>query len=266
MVAMFRKNFLAVLPAVRDTLIDFKAFCDQSLALRKQYQAAQPFPHIVIDDFLPAESFDLVLRAMPKFGDPELKWSDLGANLPDGRPAQAEKFHLDNLLLMKPPLRQLIQELSSAAFMVLLGQLTGIHGLVPDAYLTGAGVHIVRNGGMLRVHTDFAEHPALNLDRRLNLLLYMNPEWKEEYGGHLELWNADMTRKEKEILPVANRCVIFNTTDQSFHGHPKALTCPNDRARQSIALYYFTPKARPEGEKVAYRTNWQLLPDERGES
>ena len=260
--ALVRKAFLDALPNVRNTLIDFVALEQRVRALRNEYASARPFPHVVIDDFLPGSSFERVLAAMPGQGPAEPRWNDLNSAMADGRPAQTEKLHLDNALLMRPILRELMGELNCAAFLTLLGQLTGIHGLLSDPYLTGAGVHVVRPGGMLRVHTDFREHPTLNLDRRLNLLLYMNPDWKEAYGGHLELWNEDSTRVVRRILPIANRCVIFGTTDRSFHGHPRPLTCPDDRHRQSIALYYFTTKPRDAGSKPSYTTNWQVLPDE----
>jgi Rps23 Pro-64 3,4-dihydroxylase Tpa1-like proline 4-hydroxylase len=90
------------------------------------------------------------------------------------------------------------------------------------------------------VHADFNRHEKLNLDRRLNLLLYLNRDWKEEYGGHLQLWTRDMGRCVVKVLPVFNRCVVFSTTDFSYHGHPDPLTCPPGRTRKSIAMYYYT--------------------------
>jgi hypothetical protein len=97
------------------------------------------------------------------------------------------------------------------------------------------------------VHADFNKHPVFNLDRRLNALLYLNKDWKEEYGGHLELWNRDVTRCEAKILPVFNRLAVFGTTDFTFHGHPNPLQCPEGTTRKSLALYYFS-NGRPAEE------------------
>ena len=100
---------------------------------------------------------------------------------------------------------------------------------------------------MLKVHADFNKNRFLGLDRRLNLLIYLNKDWEESYGGHFELWNKDMTKCEKKILPLFNRMAMFSTTTYSYHGHPSPLTCPPGRSRKSIALYYYT-NGRPVNE------------------
>jgi len=99
----------------------------------------------------------------------------------------------------------------------------------------------------LAIHADFNRHRAYSLDRRLNLLLYLNKDWREEYGGHLQLWNRDMTRCEAKVLPVFNRVMIFSTTDFTYHGHPDPLQCPEGMTRKSLALYYFS-NGRPAEE------------------
>src|SRR5262249_40219371 len=184
--------------------------------------------------------------------------------LPDGRPSQAKKYHLQNVLLMKPPVRQLIWELNSGPFMVLLQHLTGIEWLLPDPHLQGGGVHVVGAGGLLRVHADFSKPPAFKFERRLNLLFYLNVDWKEEYGGHLELWNKDLSACVQRIAPIANRCVIFNTSLESFHGHPHPLACPPGSFRTSIALYYYTAPTSAEDDATSgHATLWQELPGEK---
>lgn len=260
--AMLRSRFLDSLPKKLRTLINFRAFYEICQARSEEYRNNSPFPHIVIDDFLPQKGFEVVYGALPSLDDPDIKWGNLTTILPDGRTAQARKYHLDNYLYMHPLIRQLIAEMNSGPFTFMLSELTGIHGLISDALLQGAGVHMVERGGLLRVHADFRMHPNVQLDRRLNLLLYMNPDWKEEYGGHLELWNKTMTRCEKRILPVANRCVIFSTSADSYHGHPHPLTCPQGEMRKSIALYYFTARPAPRTEMI-FGTDWQDLPNER---
>ena len=125
-----------------------------------------------------------------------------------------------------------------------------------------AGLHQIEPGGHLAVHADFNFHEQLRLDRRINLLLYLNDDWDPGWGGALELWRSDMSAMSRSILPLANRCVIFNTTDHSYHGHPEPLACPPGRTRQSLALYYYS-NGRPRGEASESRsTYFQPRPDE----
>ncbi len=102
-------------------------------------------------------------------------------------------------------------------------------------------------GGLLKIHADFNKHPVTQLDRRLNVLVYLNKDWEEAYGGHFELWDKNMEKAEVRILPIFNRMAVFSTTSYSYHGHPDPLTCPADRSRKSIALYYYT-NGRPAEE------------------
>ena len=121
-----------------------------------------------------------------------------------------------------------------------LEKLTGIGGLIPDPSFAGGGCHQIEPGGKLQVHVDFNKLQPANLDRRINLLIYLNKDWKEEYGGHFELWDAEGKACVKRVLPLFNRCVVFSTTQTSYHGHPHPLTCPEGWTRKSIALYYYT--------------------------
>jgi hypothetical protein len=141
---------------------------------------------------------------------------------------------------MGPATRSLIATLNAGEFLEFLAELSGIENLLADPYLEGGGLHQISAGGKLGVHVDFNRHTRLQLDRRLNLLLYLNHDWCDEWGGQLELWDAAMTKPVRRIAPIFNRCVIFNTTDTSYHGHPDPLACPPDDTRRSIALYYYT--------------------------
>ncbi|TYO60757.1 2OG-Fe(II) oxygenase, partial [Bradyrhizobium hipponense] len=143
-----------------------------------------------------------------------------------------------------------------------LERLTGIEGLIPDPYLLGGGLHMIPRGGRLAIHADFNIHKKLRLDRRLNLLLYLNYDWKEEWGGALELWDKDVKTKERAYLPIANRMVVFSTTDTAYHGHPDPLRSPKGKYRRSIALYYYT-NGRPEDERSAdHSTIFRMRPNE----
>ena len=121
-----------------------------------------------------------------------------------------------------------------------LEKLTGIAELIPDAYFTGGGLHQIERGGKLEVHADFNKLKGWNLERRINLLLYLNRDWKDKFGGHLELWNRQMTKSIRKVSPIVNRCVIFNTESDAYHGHPHPLRCPEGQTRKSMALYYYT--------------------------
>lgn len=206
--------------------------------LRPQFAAASPFPHVVIDDFLPPDVLEPVLAEFPEPRDTEWQQFDN---------AKEVKLALADLERLGPATRHLLAEFNSQVFVDFLERLTGIESLIPDPHFTGGGLHQIRTGGYLKVHADFNRHTRLNLDRRLNGLLYLNKDWEEDWGGHLQLWNKDMSRCERKVLPVFNRFLLFATTDDANHGHPDPLACPPDRARRSMALYYYT-NGRPEHE------------------
>mgnify|MGYP001303622024 CR=1 FL=1 len=142
-----------------------------------------------------------------------------------------------------------INFLNSAPFVKFLNQLTSINEtLITDPYLAGGGLHELKNGGHLNVHADFNQHPKMKLDRRLNILIYLNHNWKDENGGHLELWDKEMKECKKRILPIFNRMVVFSTTDFSYHGNPNKIKTQDDNSRKSIALYYYS-NGRPQTER-----------------
>jgi Rps23 Pro-64 3,4-dihydroxylase Tpa1-like proline 4-hydroxylase len=206
--------------------------------LRDTYASAEPFPHVVIDDFLREEDLREVAGSFP--GPKEVEWHEFD------NPRQ-KKLAVEDEAQIEGNALWLLYQLNSATFMQFLESLTGIEGLIPDPYFTGGGLHQIERGGYLKVHADFNRHPKFRLDRRLNLLLYLNENWKEEYGGHLELWDKEMRRCVRRILPTFNRCVIFSTTDSSYHGHPEPLACPKGVTRKSLALYYYS-NGRPAVE------------------
>jgi Rps23 Pro-64 3,4-dihydroxylase Tpa1-like proline 4-hydroxylase len=204
------------------------------------YRTAQPFPHAVIDDFLPEQVAAELLREFPSPAQIEWdRYQDAG---------HSDKLATSVPERMGPFTRHLLAELNSGAIIEFLETLSGIEGLIPDPHLVGGGLHQIEPGGFLDVHADFNVHQWLRLDRRLNLIVYLNPDWKEEYGGHLELWNAGMSSCVQRVLPVFNRCVIFSTSDVSFHGHPTPLSCPPGMSRKSLAMYYYS-NGRPEAER-----------------
>lgn len=204
---------------------------------RRAYQRAEPFPHAVIDNFLPE---DVLLRVLEEFPEPEqADW------VVYDNPAEKKLMGKDETQWGEQT-RLLLYQLNSSVVVNFLEALTGIERIIPDPHFWGGGLHQIKRGGFLKVHADFNRHAKLDVDRRLNLLIYLNRDWKEEYGGHLELWNREMTQCVKKILPVFNRCVVFSTTDFSFHGHPDPVNCPEGQTRKSLALYYYTNGRPPE--------------------
>jgi Rps23 Pro-64 3,4-dihydroxylase Tpa1-like proline 4-hydroxylase len=227
--------------------------------LTEEFRQAYPFPHIVIDNlfddtmlFHVAEAFYLAEdQRWHRFADPHR----------ETKLASTSEMHLPLVI------QQFIRELNAEQFLTKLSALTDIPGLIPDPYLLGAGMHMIVPGGKLAVHADFNKHPIMNVDRRLNLLVYLNQDWHESYGGHLELWDRSMQTCAQRILPVFNRTVLFLTDDFSFHGHPEPLLCPAHRARKSIAMYYYT-NGRPAHELRApgeHNTLFQDRPQDRQE-
>ena len=139
--------------------------------------------------------------------------------------------------------------------------------LIPDPYLWGGGYHELKNGGYLNIHADFNVHPQLELNRRINLLIYLNKNWKENYGGSLELWDRKMKNCIKKIVPIFNRVVIFNTNDFSYHGNPEKINHPENISRKSIALYYYSNgQPRENNNEVGRSTLFKKRPNTSDES
>ncbi|HPF47545.1 MAG TPA: 2OG-Fe(II) oxygenase [Emcibacteraceae bacterium] len=217
--------------------------------LRETYCSASPFPHIVIDDFLTPEILDECLKSFPQENDPE--------SVTFNRDQERFKtgFNPDYL---PPNIRSLFYSLNSRPFLKFLENLTGIQGLIADPYFIGGGFHRIKQGGHLSVHADFNHHTKLNLERRINVLIYLNKNWAEEYGGQIELWDEDMKNCIVSKTPEFNRCVIFNTTSNSYHGNPQPINHPDNVPRRSIALYYYT--ATWDGSRREHSTQFKARP------
>lgn len=225
-------------PSVLEFTFDRAKLKEHAARLKPQWIDASPYPHIVVDDFFPPEVLDAILAEYPQ--PEEVDWQRFNA------PTEV-KLAIADTTQMGPVTRHLLNELNGQVFVEFLEEVTGISGLIPDPHLWGGGLHQIRSGGFLKVHADFNRHKHLKLDRRLNALVYLNKNWPETYKGHLELWDRDMKEAKQKILPLFNRMVVFATTDFTYHGHPDALACPPDRARRSLALYYYT-NGRPAEE------------------
>jgi hypothetical protein len=202
------------------------------------YVANQPFSHIVIDEFFDPSALNEVLaeadavdrsKRYAKFLDRKTDHNKF-AFFPD---------------VVGPNTARLAQYLNSGPFLAYLEKLTGIPDLIADPSYFGGGLHWIENGGYLEVHADFNHLKKYNLERRINLLLYLNKDWRDEYAGDLELWDRPTMTKRKSVAPLFNRAVIFSTVKEALHGHPTPLNTPPGRARRSLALYYYTNTWEP---------------------
>ncbi len=211
--------------------------------IRKDFKSKHPFSFTLIEDFFFPEPAELLHHAYPTIKNGQ--W-DGTTYLDQKNKFQKTVFDAESIF------DRVFSELNCSEFLKWLEDLTGIDQLSGDAELFGGGLHQSVNGAFLNVHVDYNIHPVTKEHRRINVLVYMNQDWKEEYEGHLELW--DLTNDKKECIgrfaPSFNRCVIFETNEISFHGHPKPLNTPKEVNRKSIATYYYS-KTRPENELAA---------------
>jgi len=196
-----------------------------------------PFPHTIIDNFLKTDVLDNVLLNINNLKDESANSKFINPTSPYEYNKYAFSSNYGDYL------EKLFRELNSPEFIKYLEKITGIEKLITNNInLLGAGIHRIKNGGYLKLHTDFNSYESRygKLDRRINLLIYMNPEWKEEYKGGLCICDKEKNMCVKKILPNLNRCVVFNTSNKSVHGHPEKLNTPENIRRQSIAVYYYT--------------------------
>lgn len=208
--------------------------------LAPKYQNSPPFPNIYVDDFFEPE---FLKKVVAEFPDLDKLKDKIYYNNPN-----EDKYASKGEHAFGPNTKKLVHFLNSQPFLEFLQEMTGIEEtLIPDPYFDGGGFHQIKPGGFLKLHVDFHMHRKLKLSRRLNLLIYLNEDWEESYGGHFELWERDMSKSVVKITPHFNRIALFSTTGDSWHGHPDPLTCPPDRSRRSLALYYYT-NGRPEHE------------------
>jgi hypothetical protein len=202
---------------------------------RDAFTRALPFPHVVIDDFLPAATAADVLAELAATDGDWIYYHHVNER----------KRGFNDVARMGPTTRRVIAALNDPAFLAVLGTLTGMPALLADPALEGGGLSEVEPGGYVNVHADFLSHPReRSWTRRLNLIVFLNREWTDADGGHLELWDRDVRTPVQRVLPLFNRCVVFATTAEAYHGVP-TVQCTEGRSRKSLALYYFEDEGRP---------------------
>lgn len=206
-------------------------------ALSRRYRENRPYPHILLPDFLDAGTARFGAIQFPRPG------TDLWTHY---KHANENKLGLSKRELFPEWIDRIFDELNSRRFVNWLSALTGIEQLLPDPVLEGGGIHQSVRGGFLNLHTDFSHHHYnKNWRRRLNLILYLNEHWQEQWGGAIELWDSKMSSCVAEYPPLFNHALIFQTDENSFHGFPEPLRCPANESRKSLALYYYTVDNSP---------------------
>jgi Rps23 Pro-64 3,4-dihydroxylase Tpa1-like proline 4-hydroxylase len=203
-----------------------------------------PFKHCIIDDAFEYSFAKQCLDAFPPMD------SDLWIKSNDEDIEVKYRTNFKSEFEIPEGLVDAFRLLNSAEILKAISEVFDIPKLVPDPYYTGGGLNVTEKGGLLDVHVDGNYHDATGLNRRINVILYLNPDWEESWGGDFGLYNEDGSELIKKIGPVFNRMVIFDTHDKSFHGLPDPLNFPPGRSRKSIILYYYTKEERPSNQNI----------------
>jgi len=218
------------------------------------YNGAHPFPHAVIDNFLPVDVAERIHASYPGVEDPV--WFDWKAGDTVNQPKKLGVRHASRMEGAPPLIHNMCYAFNSYTFLHFLETLTGLKDLISDPTLEGGGMHQILPGGKLRVHADFNMIGSFGLYRKLNAILYLNKDWDESWGGDLQLWDKRATQCEARVMPHFNRLVVFSTLSSSYHGHPEPLACPEGRTRKSLAFFYYSKHAE-EGDLTPRSTQWQ---------
>lgn len=223
--------------------------------LAKQYRENKPCPHILLENFLEPATASAMSKEFPQPTSDE--WTQY-------KHANENKLGMAKRALFPATIRAVTDELNSPDFVTWVSELTGIPDLIADPMLEGGGLHQSGPGGYLNLHTDFSMHHFhKNWHRRVNLILYLNPGWREEWGGSIELWerkDGKMARCAAKYPPLLNHALIFTTDERSLHGFPDPLTCPAGELRKSLALYYYT--FEPQGKVAVHSTDYFSRPQD----
>lgn len=202
-----------------------------------------PFKYVVIDDFLSEKLANDALASFPPLSDPLWEHSnDQGIEVKSRTTWKSEFDIPENIV-------DVVRIANSSIFLQAMSELFDIPKLMPDPYFSGGGLNVSEKNGHLDVHVDGNYHDASGLNRRMNLLIYLNPNWEESWGGEFGIYSEDGSSLVRSVAPIFNRCVIFDSHDKSFHGLPNPINFPNDDPRRSIILYYYTKEKRP-GEQI----------------
>ncbi len=224
-------------------------------ALRRSFHSARPFPFLAMDDFFSKGIADAAAESFLPYDQARLNGHEFRAL------NENKKVGIADPAKFPSAITAIADALSSRQFMDDLSYITDIPDLLWDPDFGGGGMHQTGETGWLDVHVDFNFLETRKWHRRLNVLIYLNPGWDESWGGTLELWDRKVKHRVQAFAPIHNRCVIFETSDISYHG-VTAVKCPPGEQRCSFAAYYYTeaPPAGWQGEK--HTTIFRARPDE----
>jgi Rps23 Pro-64 3,4-dihydroxylase Tpa1-like proline 4-hydroxylase len=223
--------------------------------LRDQFNNAQPFRWLEIRNFLEDDFARACAAAYPSFDESRTQGKEFKAV------NERRKVQITDSSKFPAPVKTLSDALASPEFLKQLEEITGIPKLLADDQLMGGGIHVTGPHGRLDVHVDFNYVEERDYHRRLNILIYMNPVWKDEWGGEIELWDREVKKRHHAFLPELNRCVLFETNQISYHG-VSPVTCPPDMQRKSFAAYYYTREAPSDWKGEKHDTVFRARPEE----
>lgn len=199
----------------------------------------EPFKHVILDNFLPIVVAESLLEAFPESSDPSWERTDDAGIEVKARSTWSSEFDIPEGLV------DIIRVFNSAPVLQAMSEALEIPKLMSDPYFSGGGLNLSEKNGLLDIHVDGNYHDASGMNRRVNLLLYLNPNWQKSWGGEFGIYDNDGEKLVKAVEPIMNRCVIFDTHDNSYHGLPNPIDFPQNDPRRSILLYYYTVAPRP---------------------
>lgn len=241
---------------MHDSLSPYLTPIDEE-GLAEAYRKAHPTRFFVIDAFLRPEFAREVAAAYPSFDAARVASGAKEFN----RVNEDVKIQVTDASRFPEPIRKLHEVLACEPFLRLLSRVTGIPDLQADPDLSGGGMHVMGPSGYLGVHVDFNYLRSRQLFRRLNILVYLTPDWRSEWEGDLELWDPGVRHCLHTVSPAFNRCMVFNTTQQSFHG-VRAIRCPQGVTRNSFAGYYYTVAPPDDWDGRHHSTIYRARPHE----
>jgi hypothetical protein len=211
-----------------------------------------PYKHLVVDNFLPDDLAHKCIDSFPNLD--EAIWqheNDKNIEVKSRSTWKSEFDIPDNIV-------DAVRILNSSLILKSFSRVFGIEKLMPDPYFSGGGLNITQRSGLLDVHVDGNYHDASGLNRRMNALIYLNPGWKNSWGGEFGIYNNDGKKLIKKIKPLFNRLVVFDSHDYSYHGLPHPINFPDGINRKSIILYYYTKESRLESQTLTTKPHSAL--------
>jgi hypothetical protein len=232
-------------------------------SLQSDYRNAEPYPHLVLENLFSPAALEGILAEMPDWNSKALVHQ---------REDYLTKASLRSAVDMGDRTFDFVSAIHSAPFLYLISQITAVEALLPDPYMTGAGLTIMPEGGRFDIHADRNTDHYCGLRRRLVMLVYLNKDWSPDFGGQLELWDSAATACQKAVTPEFNRVVLFEVADANLHA-VRPITSGSGRVRRSLTVYYHTvdsqvvlhnsiyaPKYLQKKEPFLRRASREVLP------